>query len=221
MVREQLKFLMESEDRNTVFWLERRSGRQMSTHLQATPIDVSELLRELLFEDYPSVVLTSATLTVQGGFSHIRKRLGLDEARELVVPSHFQYARQALLYLPPEMPDPREPDFQEAAAQRIRRMLEITRGTRVLPVHQLSARCGSCMSGCWWRWSIRCCCRAPRRRKALLEEFRTTPNAVLFGTSSFWQGVDVQGEALSCVIVDRLPFAVPTRSGGAGADAGD
>jgi ATP-dependent DNA helicase DinG len=89
MVREQLKFLMESEDRNTVFWLERRSGRQMSTHLQATPIDVSDLLRELLFSVFPSVVLTSATLTVQGGFAHIEKRLGLDEPRELVVPSHF------------------------------------------------------------------------------------------------------------------------------------
>ena len=128
MVREQLKFLMESEDRNTVFWLERRSGRQMSTHLQATPIDVSELLRELLFNVYPSVVLTSATLTVQAGFGHIRKRLGMDEARELVVPSHFKYQEQALLYLPPEMPDPREPNFQEEAAKRIRRMLEITQG---------------------------------------------------------------------------------------------
>ena len=66
------------------------------------------------------------------------------------------------------------------------------------------------MSGCWRSWSIRCCCRERAPRKALLEEFRTTPNAVLFGTSSFWQGVDVQGEALSCVIIDRLPFAVPT-----------
>ena len=217
MVREQLKFLMESADRNTVFWLERRSGRQMSTHLQATPIDVSELLRELLFEAYPSVVLTSATLTVQGGFAHFRKRLGLDETRELVVPSHFQYARQALLYLPPEMPDPREPNFQDEAARRILRMLQITQGrafclftsysqmkdlyervrTRVLFPVLLEVGFPLLLQG-----------TAPK--KALIEEFRTTPNAVLFGTSSFWQGVDVQGEALSCVIVDRLPFAVPT-----------
>jgi ATP-dependent DNA helicase DinG len=209
MVREQLKFLMESEDRNTVFWLERRSGRQMSTHLQATPIDVSDLLRDLLFENYPSVVLTSATLTVQGGFSHIRKRLGLDEARELMVPSHFQYARQALLYLPPEMPDPREPNFQEEAAKRIRRMLEITQGrafclfTSYQQMRELHERL-------LVEVGFPLLLQGTAPRKALLEEFRTTPNAVLFGTSSFWQGVDVQGEALSCVIVDRLPFAVPT-----------
>ena len=209
MVREQLKFLMESKDRNTVFWLERRGGRQMSTHLQATPIDVSELLRELLFSSFASAVLTSATLTVQGGFTHIRKRLGLDEARELVVPSHFQYARQALLYLPPEMPDPREASFQEAAAQRIRRMLEITRGrafclfTSYQQMRELHERLL-----CEVEYPLLLQGTAPR--KALLEEFRATPHAVLFGTSSFWQGVDVQGEALSCVIVDRLPFAVPT-----------
>jgi ATP-dependent DNA helicase DinG len=224
MVREQLKILMESEDKNTVFWLERRGGRQMSAHhqptaakpgtlgaavhLQATPIDVSELLRELLFEVYPSIVLTSATLTVQGGFAHIRKRLGLEEARELVVPSHFRYSQQALLYLPPEMPDPREPNFQDEAAQQIRRMLEITRGrafclfTSYQQMRDLYDRL-LCEVG----YPLLLQGTAPR--KALLEEFRETPNAVLFGTSSFWQGVDVQGEALSCVIVDRLPFAVP------------
>jgi ATP-dependent DNA helicase DinG len=209
MVREQLKFLMESEDRNTVFWLERRSGRQMSTHLQATPIDVSELLRDLLFENYPSVVLTSATLTVQGGFSHIRKRLGLDEARELMVPSHFQYARQALLYLPPEMPDPRDPNFQEEAAKRIRRMLEITRG-RAFCLFTSYAQMRELYERLLVEVEYPLLLQGTAPRKALLEEFRTTPNAVLFGTSSFWQGVDVQGEALSCVIVDRLPFAVPT-----------
>jgi ATP-dependent DNA helicase DinG len=217
MVREQLKFLMESQDRNTVFWLERRSGRQSSTHLQATPIDVSEILRELLFEAYPSVVLTSATLTVQGGFTHIRKRLGLDgdgsgsgnEARELVVPSHFQYQKQALLYLPQEMPDPREENFQAEAAVRIRQMLEITRGrafclfTSYQQMRELYERLL-----CQVNYPLLLQGTAPR--KALLEEFKTTPNAVLFGTSSFWQGVDVQGEALSCVIIDRLPFAVPS-----------
>ncbi|HTX42751.1 MAG TPA: ATP-dependent DNA helicase [Acidobacteriaceae bacterium] len=209
MVREQLKFLMESQDRNTVFWLERRGGRQSSTHLQATPIDVSDILRDLLFQSYPSVVLTSATLTVQGGFAHFRKRLGLDEARELVVPSHFRYQQQALLYLPPEMPDPREPNFQEEAAQRIRRMLDITRGrafclfTSYQQMRDLYERL-LCEVG----YPLLLQGTAPK--KALLEEFRSTPNAVLFGTSSFWQGVDVQGEALSCVIVDRLPFAVPS-----------
>ena len=212
-IREQLKFLMESEDKNTVFWLERRGGKgrnaPVSTHLQATPIDVSELLGELLFENFPSVVLTSATLTVQGGFEHIRKRLGLRDARELVVPSHFRYGEQAMLYLPTEMPDPRDANFQEEAARRIRRMLEITQGrafclfTSYQQMHDLYDRLLT-------EVGFPLLLQGTAPRKALLEEFRETPNAVLFGTSSFWQGVDVQGEALSCVIVDRLPFAVPT-----------
>ena len=208
-IREQLKFLLESEDRNTVFWLERRSGRHTTTHLQATPIDVSELLRELLFQNYPSVVLTSATLTVQGGFTHMRKRLGLDEARELVVPSHFRYDRQALLYLPPEMPDPREPGFQEEAAHRIRRMLDITRG-RAFCLFTSYQQMRDLYERLLIEVPYALLLQGTAPRKALLEEFRQTPNAVLFGTSSFWQGVDVQGEALSCVIVDRLPFAVPS-----------
>ena len=212
-IREQLKFLLEADDKNTVFWLERRGGRGHSsapvTYLQATPIDVSELLSELLFENFPSVVLTSATLTVQAGFGHIRKRLGMNDARELVVPSHFRYGEQALLYLPPDMPDPRDANFQQEAADRIRRMLDITQGrafclfTSYQQMHDLYERLLVEVG-----YPLLLQGTAPR--KALLEEFRETPNAVLFGTSSFWQGVDVQGEALSCVIVDRLPFAVPS-----------
>ena len=113
-IREHLRFLMEAESVNTVFWIERRGGSALrqgmrNTYLQATPIDVSELLSSCSFEQYPSVILTSATLTVQGGFAHLRKRLGLRDARELIVPSHFRYEEQALLYLRPGMPDPREP----------------------------------------------------------------------------------------------------------------
>jgi ATP-dependent DNA helicase DinG len=211
-----------------VYWLERRAmsgggekgaagGRSFrsqarTTYLQATPIDVSELLRELVFEPISTVVLTSATLTVQGGFEHLKRRLGLgesgQEARELVVPSHFRYGEQALLYLPPEMPDPRDPEFPEAAARCIERVLAITRGrafclfTSYSQMRDLYERLLPVLD-----YPILLHGTAPR--KALLEEFRVTPNAVLFGTSSFWQGVDVQGEALSCVIIDRLPFAVP------------
>ena len=223
-LRTELEFLLESNSSNMVYWLERRiSGRESreaaatrqamraparSTFIQATPIDVSELLHELVFESIPTVVLTSATLTVQGGFEHIRKRLGMTEARELVVPSHFRYGEQALLYLPPQMPDPREPDFPEAAANCIRRVLELSRGrafclfTSYAQMRDLYERLLPVLD-----FPILLHGTAPR--KALLEEFRSTPNAVLFGTSSFWQGVDVQGEALSCVIIDRLPFAVP------------
>jgi ATP-dependent DNA helicase DinG len=225
-LRSEFEFLLESNASNMVYWMERRisgfgdrsasSGRAggfrsqaRTTFLQATPIDVSELLNELVFEQIPTVVLTSATLTVQGGFEHIRKRLGLSEARELVVPSHFKYGEQALLYLPPEMPDPRDPEFPEAAARCIQRVLEISRGrafclfTSYAQMRVLYERLLPVLD-----FPILLHGTAPR--KALLEQFRSTPNAVLFGTSSFWQGVDVQGEALSCVIIDRLPFAVPS-----------
>lgn len=222
-LRSELEFLLESNASNMVYWLERRAmgresgersardpmrGAARTTFLQATPIDVSELLRERVFEANSTVVLTSATLTVQGGFDHIRKRLGLAEARELVVPSHFRYGEQALLYLPPEMPDPRDAEFPEAAAECIRRVLDITKGrafclfTSYSQMRDLYERLLPVLD-----YPILLHGTAPR--KALLEEFRATPNAVLFGTSSFWQGVDVQGEALSCVIIDRLPFAVP------------
>ena len=222
-LRSELEFLLESNASNMVYWLERRAWRGVpaersgarsvrsqarTAFLQATPIDVSTLLSELVFETIPTVVLTSATLTVQGGFEHMRKRLGLSEARELVVPSHFRYGEQALLYLPPEMPDPRDPEFPEAAAECIRRVLEITRGrafclfTSYSQMRDLYERLMPVLD-----YPILLHGTAPR--KALLEQFRETPNAVLFGTSSFWQGVDVQGEALSCVIIDRLPFAVP------------
>jgi ATP-dependent DNA helicase DinG len=216
-LRSELEFLLESHASNMVFWMERRAfGNALnqksavrSTFLQATPIDVSELLRELVFETIPTVVLTSATLTVQGGFQHMRTRLGLTEARELVVPSHFRYGEQALLYLPPQMPDPRDADFVDAAAETIRRVLTLSRGrafclfTSYAQMRTLYERLLPVLD-----YPILLHGSAPR--KALLDEFRTTPNAVLFGTSSFWQGVDVQGEALSCVIIDRLPFAVPS-----------
>jgi ATP-dependent DNA helicase DinG len=220
-IRAHLAFLLESSDRNTVFWIERRAGggvrnlarggavpAALHTHLQATPIDVSELLTTSLFDCYSSVILTSATLTVSGGFDHIRKRLGLTSARELVVPSHFNYEKQALLYLPPNMPDPREPDFQIKATERIRRVLEITKGrafclfTSYKQMRETHDRLLAELP-----YTLLLHGTAPRH--VLLQQFRDTPNAVLFGTSSFWQGVDVQGEQLSCVIIDRLPFAVP------------
>jgi ATP-dependent DNA helicase DinG len=222
-LRSELEFLLESTASNMVYWMERRfmgggsaGGRLASlrpqartTFLQATPIDVSELLAEQVFQAIPTVILASATLTVQGGFQHIRKRLGLEDARELIVPSHFDYAKQALLYLPPAMPDPREPDFPAAAAETIHRVLTVTHGrafclfTSYAQMRDLYERLLP-----WLEFPILLHGTAPR--KVLLEKFRETPNAVLFGTSSFWQGVDVQGEALSCVIIDRLPFAVPS-----------
>jgi ATP-dependent DNA helicase DinG len=130
-LRVQLRFLMESEDRNTVFWIERRGfrgGSRQNVFLQATPIDVAPILRTCLFDQLECAVLTSATLAVGGGFEYIRQRLGVEQAREEILPSHFDYQNQALLYVPPDLPDPRMPQFSAKAADRIGRLLEITRG---------------------------------------------------------------------------------------------
>jgi ATP-dependent DNA helicase DinG len=231
-IRTHLKFLLESTDPNTVFWIERRAtagvrsharaqshaAPSFNTHLQATPIDVSEILASNLFEAYSSVILTSATLTVAppagstdaSSFSHIRKRLGLTlGSRELIVPSHFNYAKQALLYLPPNMPDPRDPDFQSRATERIRRILEITKG-RAFCLFTSYAQMRAVHDRLLAELPYTLLLHGTAPRHVLLQQFRDTPNAVLFGTSSFWQGVDVQGEQLSCVVIDRLPFAVPS-----------
>ncbi|HMF91420.1 MAG TPA: ATP-dependent DNA helicase [Candidatus Angelobacter sp.] len=217
----QLGFIMESENKNIVFWIDQRGeGRktkarasQMHTILQATPIDVSQILKQTLFENVETAVLTSATLAVagpedQGSFGYIRQRVGLDHARELVLPSHFDYANQAILYVPPDMPDPRSASFARSAAEKIRLLLEITQGrafclfTSYAQMHEIHDR----LLG---ELKFPMLLQGSAPKNALLEEFRSTPNAVLFATASFWQGVDVQGEQLSCVIIDRLPFAVP------------
>ncbi|MBZ5525421.1 MAG: ATP-dependent DNA helicase [Acidobacteriia bacterium] len=213
-LRAHLAFILESRDKNTVFWIDRRGetrrgrGGQAHIFLQATPIDVSQILKQSLFEKVETAVLASATLAVGGGFDYIRQRVGVDHTRELVVPSHFDYPNQAIFYVPPDMPEPRSPLFVEEAAAKIRRVLEITQGrafclfTSYSQMHQVHDRLLGSLDFPMLKQGS-----APRN--ALLEEFRQTPHAVLFATSSFWQGVDVQGEQLSCVIIDKLPFAVP------------
>ena len=213
-LRVQLQFLMESEDPNTVFWIERRGGRGMhrdkkNVFLQATPIDVAPILKSCLFDQLECAVLTSATLAVGGGFEYIRQRLGVEHARELVLPSHFDYENQAILYVPPDLPDPRTPQFTPRAADRIRQLLEITRG-RAFCLFTSYAQMNDVYQRLLGEVEFPMLLQGDAPKNVLLEEFRITPNAVLFATSSFWQGVDVQGEQLSCVIIDRLPFAVPS-----------
>jgi ATP-dependent DNA helicase DinG len=213
---------MEAEQKNTVFWIERRGfgsrtgaaggserrAGQQNVFLQATPISVSNILQNVLFEHLESAVLTSATLAVSGGFDYIRGRLGIQHARELVVPSHFDYESQALLYVPPDLPDPRDPRFVDKASQRVRQLLEITRG-RAFCLFTSYALMNQLYERLLGELEFPMLLQGSAPKNALLDEFRMTPNAVLFATSSFWQGVDVQGEQLSCVIIDKLPFAVP------------
>ncbi|HTL03887.1 MAG TPA: ATP-dependent DNA helicase, partial [Vicinamibacterales bacterium] len=207
-IRDNLRFVMKAGDPEYVYFLETR-GR--GTFLRAAPIDVSTIVRDLLFDRMHASVLTSATLTVDGGFDYIRGRLGLDRsggARFLKLPSEFDYARQAILYLPRKMPDPRSADFTAAAAREVIGILEKTQGRAfVLFTSYASMRAVQALAEMELPFPVLAQGSAPR--SALLQQFRTTPNAVLFATSSFWQGVDVMGEALSCVIIDKLPFASP------------
>jgi ATP-dependent DNA helicase DinG len=230
----QLGFLMESEDHNTVFWIERRGrgfsprrhrdtehakeaaeasrgamGGRQNVYLQATPIDVAPILQRTLFEPLETAVLTSATLAVGGGFEYMRRRLGLEHVREVVLPSHYDYQKQALFYVPPDLPDPRTPQFAAKAADCIRRLLEITRG-RAFVLFTSYAQMNEIYHRLLGDVEFPMLLQGDAPKSALLEEFRLTPHAVLFATSSFWQGVDVQGQQLSCVIIDRLPFAVPS-----------
>ena len=206
LIQEALRFWMASEDTSFVYWTEAR-GR--GSYLQATPIDISKILPARLFEPLDTVVLTSATLTVGGSFAYAQERLGLANARTLHVESPYDYSKQVLLYVPPQLPDPRQQDFARRAADEIQRVIEASRGRAFLlftsyaqmrQIYELLRR----------RLDYPLLLQGQAPRTALIETFRTTPGAVLFGTSSFWQGVDVQGEQLSCVVIDRLPFAVPT-----------
>jgi ATP-dependent DNA helicase DinG len=207
-VRDQLRFVMKAGDPEYVYFFETR-GRGL--FLRAAPIDVSAIVRELLFDRMQATVLTSATLTVEGRFDYIRGRLGLERAsaaRFLLLPSEFDYARQAILYLPRKMPDPRSPDFTAAAAREVVGILKHSEGRAfVLFTSYASLRAVQGLAEMELRFPILVQGTAPR--STLLQQFRTTPNAVLFATSSFWQGIDVMGEALSCVIIDKLPFASP------------
>ena len=219
--RFNLEFIVAGDDRRYVYWVERR-GR--GTFMRASPIDVSTLLQDKLFDRVETVVLTSATLASAGSFDFIRQRLGLapdggdgedadgsgaGKTDELVASSGYNYEEQAVLYLPPRMPDPRNPGWVERAAAEVVELLKVSRGRAFVLSTSLSG-----MRALYERVApevdFPCFVQGSMAKAGLLEKFRATPNAVLFATSSFWQGVDVRGEQLSCVIIDKLPFAVPT-----------
>ena len=205
-LRQELAFLFESNEKNFVYWFERRNK---GVFLAATPIDVSQILRERLFEQFDTVVLTSATLTVEGKFSYIRQRLGLDHVKERALPPEFDYKEQALFYLPRKMPDVRDAGFATKAADEIVELLERSQG-RAFCLFTSYAQMKELFERVRQRVGFPLLLQGSAPRSALLEKFKNTPGAVLFATASFWQGVDVPGEQLSCVIVDRLPFAVPS-----------
>ncbi|PWT80213.1 MAG: helicase, partial [Blastocatellia bacterium] len=202
---DELRFLIRASDSDYVYFVEFH-GR--GVFLRAAPIDVSTIVRERLLDRMRSTILTSATLTVDGRFDYIRDRLGIRSASELCLSSEFDFTRQAVLYLPQHMPDPRSADFAAAAGREIVAILKRSRGRAfVLFTSYATLRAVQGFVEMGVDYPIFVQGRAPRSQ--LLNQFRQTPHSVLLATSSFWQGVDVVGDALSCVIIDKLPFASP------------
>lgn len=202
-----------------VYWLDcAPSRRARRITLASAPVDVGPVLKELLFDAVPTAVMTSATLAVGAArsFAFFQSRIGLDEAQSLWLGSPFDYRQQAELILLEGMPEPGGDDagYQQRSAAMIRRYVERTGGHAfvLFTSYEMMRRTAAAISD-WLRANeLTLYCQAdgtPRTR--LLERFRNDPRAVLFGTDSFWQGVDVPGDALQNVIITRLPFSVPDR----------
>jgi ATP-dependent DNA helicase DinG len=202
---QDLAFVLAAEDDGHVCFVETR-GR--GVFLRATPIDVSARLKELLFDPARAAVLTSATLAVDGGFAYLKARLGLEPTDEVMLASPFDYEEQAILYVPRRMPEPSSPTFVDRAADEVARILEVSRG-RAFVLFTSYANMNAVAERIASRVDYPILMQGEAPKPVLLETFRRTPGAVLLATSSFWQGVDVAGEQLSCVIIDKLPFASP------------
>jgi ATP-dependent DNA helicase DinG len=210
-LRTDLRFLMRADDPAFVYFFEAR-GRAGSTRgglfLRASPIDVSKIVRDSLFGRFRSVVLTSATLAVDASFEYVRGRLGIRGCDEIRVASEFDFTRQALLYLPRRMPPPKASTFAEAVAREAIELLKRSRG-RAFVLFTSYAVLRTVQRFLEMSLPYPLLVQGTAPRSMLIDQFRSTPHAVLLATSSFWQGVDVVGEALSCVIIDKLPFASP------------
>ncbi|PYT34541.1 MAG: helicase [Acidobacteria bacterium] len=211
-LRERLAALLEQRIPDSVYWVECDRHRRGAA-LHTAPIEVAHVLRKQLFEDGRTVVLTSATLAAAGSFAHVRRRLGVVAASEVVLGSPYDYEKQALLYLPASMPDPvGEPDeFSESVTATCRRLLRASGGGAfvLFTSYALLRRVHEALSSEPSLRDLELFRHEPGQASPILERFRMTRTGALLGTMTFWQGVDVPGEALRLVIITRLPFEVP------------
>lgn len=199
--------------RSRIGWVDRRANGGIS--LTSSPVDVGPMLRERLFSRGLGVVLTSATLTTERSFSYLRARLGLDgpldsPIEELVVEEALDHAAASLLYTPDDLPDVTEPGFVAAAASRVAELIHLTPGgafvlcTSTRAMRAFASELAASLP------ERSCIVQGDAPKRAVLEQFRSKGDAVLIATMSFWEGVDVPGSALRLVVIDRLPFDVPT-----------
>ena len=205
-IREELSLILESGSTERVYWYELRNR---GVFLWASPIKVASILAEKLFSAVDSIMLTSATLSTDGNFQFIRSRLGLEDTGELILGSHFDFEKQALFYVPLNIAEPREMAWVEQACMELESILTASKG-RAFILFTSHNQMGLVYRALKGRIKFPMLMQGSMSKSGLLEEFRKMPNSVLFATSSFWQGVDVQGEKLSCVVIDKLPFSVPS-----------
>jgi ATP-dependent DNA helicase DinG len=198
----------QSPPESEIAWVE-RGENDARYQVNSAPFDVADFLRAALFDRVPSVVLTSATIADEhGSFEFLRESLGVGEAQELVAPSPFHYPSQARLYVAPPALNPKTPDFSRRAAPLVEECLDRSRG-RAFVLFTSYARLREIYALVRERIPFPVRLQGELPRTQLLDWFRSTPNAVLFATGTFWEGIDVAGDRLSCVIIDRLPFPSP------------
>lgn len=211
-LREELSAIVNMEEGEYVYWYSRENpGPRIRQTLQMAPIAVGEFLTKALWEKYGPIILTSATLSVGGNFSYLRKRLGLGECRELILSSPFDYEGRVMIYADGGIPDPNraKEEYEERVIQDTGRLVILAGGGvfALFTSYRMLEKAYQRLSGPLAEYG--CLKQGDMERFQLLEEFRSRPRSVLFGTTSFWQGVDVPGDSLKCVIITKLPFAVP------------
>jgi ATP-dependent DNA helicase DinG len=197
-----------------VYWVEISKGRFVNVTMSAAPVNVSEELRPNLFDMMNSVIMTGATISTNQNFDYFKKRIGLKDCREVMLGSPFDYAKQVKIHIPMDMPDPQNNSaFVSTATEKIKKYVQLTNGKAfvLFTSYKMMDDVHNALKQWFEEQDIKIFVQGDGiSRHNMLEEFRKDINSVLFGTSSFWEGVDVQGESLSNVIVVKLPFSVPT-----------
>ena len=190
-------------------WLEWYEKRKRGIAFHASPLDIAANMRDQLYAKVKPIVFTSATLSVNGTFDYIRSRLGIsEEAQETICPSHFDFREQVILYLPDDLPLPGNSEFTLRITDRIAEILRLSSG-RALVLFTSYHNLNSVYSSLRDMLPYKIFRQGEAPRTTLLERFRDDTHSVLLATGSFWQGVDVPGETLSCLIIDKLPFDSP------------
>ncbi len=209
-LKQELQAISALAEERMVYWCELR-GRGVFLH--ASPIDVSPELQDHLYDRVKTIIFTSATLSTQGSLHFFKRRVGLvdileEVTDELILDSSFDWQQQTLLYLPSHLPDPNRPSFLPQAADEIRQILEKTQG-RAFLLFTSTKNMEEAFRILRAQIPFTCFLQGERPKSALIQAFKEDVHSVLFATASFWEGVDIQGESLSCVIIDRLPFSWP------------